>query len=145
MSGVRKSDMDTDNSTDKRIRVLIADNEPIFLRALHKVLGNRGIDVTPVNDGAPAVEKVKTESFDLVVLDRRMPNMDGLAALEAIRHIDPSMPVIMLSGNVDLSRSAEALRKGAVDYLLKPCSIEELVAAIETAYEGKLIDLESKR
>jgi len=134
--------MDTDNSTDKRIRVLIADNEPIFLRALHKVLGNRGIDVTPVNDGAPAVEKVKTESFDL---DLRMPNMDGLAALEAIRHIDPSMPVIMLSGNVDLSRSAEALRKGAVDYLLKPCSIEELVAAIETAYEGKLIDLESKR
>lgn len=93
-------------------------------------------------NGKEAVEILSREQFDVIVLDVRMPVMDGIAAMAEIRRRDSLTPVLFLSGHADLARIAEALRGGAVDYLLKPCEVEVLVSAIENACERKAIGLE---
>jgi DNA-binding NtrC family response regulator len=123
-------------------KVLLVDDEVEYLQALARVLDRRGILVRTATDGASAVEMAREDEFDVIVLDLRMPGMDGLAALEAIRRRDPLTPVILLSGHADLERITTALKGGAADFLVKPCAVETLVSAIEDAAERKAIERE---
>jgi DNA-binding NtrC family response regulator len=107
-----------------------------------KVLRNRNMDVTTAADGAAALKFVSESECDVVVLDLRMPGMDGIAVLEEICRLKPDLPVIMLSGNMDVDNCSVALSDGAVEVLLKPCPIDTLTTAIENAYERKLIEKE---
>ncbi len=120
-----------------QIRALLVDDEKIFLDSLTKVLVRRGIEVRTAQDGYKALESLKMEKFDVIVLDMRMPGMDGLSTLKAIRENDTLTPVILLTGNIDLKRVSDALKEGAAEVLLKPCPVETLVACIENAYERK--------
>jgi DNA-binding NtrC family response regulator len=119
------------------IRVLLADDEKVYVESLAKVLGRRGVAVSVAFDGRAALGLATQAEFDVIVLDLRMPGMDGLETLRAIRSHDTLTPVLLLSGHADLEQATQALRAGAADFLLKPCSVETLVAAIEDASERK--------
>ncbi len=125
-----------------QIRVLLADDEEAFLQSISKVLTRRGIFLRMARNGREAIDMLSREQFDVIVLDVRMPVMDGLAALEEIRRSDSLTPVLFLSGQADLGRVTGALKSGATDYLLKPCDVDMLVSAIENAFERKAINIE---
>jgi DNA-binding NtrC family response regulator len=127
------------------IRILLVDDEVGFLESITRVLTRRGISVHTACEGAAALRSLSQEQFDVVVLDVRMPVMDGIEVFSEMRKSDPVTPVIFLSGQSDLGCIAESLKKGAADYLLKPCDVESLVSAIENAHERKKISLEIMR
>lgn len=118
-------------------RVLLVDDEAIYVESLAKVLRRRGLDPETALDGPAALARLQGAEFDVIVLDLRMPGMDGIATLEAIRLRDAVTPILLLSGQADVARAAAALKRGAVDFLTKPCPVETLVAAIEDAAERK--------
>ncbi len=120
-----------------QIRVLMIDDETVFVNSLTKVLTRRGIGVQSAPDGHKGLALLTNEGFDVIVLDMRMPGMDGLATLKAIRERDALIPVILLTGHIDLKQVSEALKAGAAEVLLKPCPVENLVSSIENAYERK--------
>ncbi|MEI7449248.1 MAG: response regulator [Desulfomonile sp.] len=120
-----------------QIRVLMIDDETVFVNSLTKVLTRRGIGVQSAPDGHKGLALLTNEGFDVIVLDMRMPGMDGLATLKAIRERDALIPVILLTGHIDLKQVSDALKAGAAEVLLKPCPVENLVSSIENAYERK--------
>ncbi len=121
------------------IRVLLTDDEEIYVESLARVLRNRGFQVRTAGDGPSALEALATEEFDVVVLDLRMPGMDGLATLAEIRRRDDLTPVLLLTGHMDLERVSMALKEGAAEVLIKPCPVDTLLSAIENAHERKVI------
>ncbi len=124
------------------IRVLLIDDETVFVESLTKVLTRRGMNVQSASNGARSLELLTDDGFDVIVLDMRMPGMDGLATLRAIRDRDPLTPVILLTGHIDLKQVSEALKAGAAEVLLKPCPVQDLVSCIENAHERKGFALE---
>jgi DNA-binding NtrC family response regulator len=124
------------------IRVLLIDDEIIFVESLTKVLKKRGMEVLAAHNGLAGLELLQTAEVDVIVLDLRMPGLDGLATLEEIRVRDVFTPVILLTGHIDISRVTQMMNKGAAEVLLKPCPAETLVSAIENACELKDISRE---
>ena len=124
------------------IRVLLIDDERIFVESLTKVLKRRGMEVKAAFDGLSALKLLSHEEPDVIVLDLRMPGMDGLAVLEEIRAKDSLTPVILLTGHLDIDRVVQVMDKGVALVLLKPCPVETLVSAIENASESKAISKE---
>ena len=122
-----------------KAKVLLVDDEPIFLKYMAKVLGARGYEVATVQSGQEALEAIQSHPFDVVILDQRMPVMDGLKTLERLRKLKPLLPVILLSGHADVGTAVEAMTLGAVDYLLKPALVEKLCERIQTALEKRSI------
>ena len=120
-----------------RIRVLLVDDETVFVESLTKVLSKRGMSLQSAQNGQIALELLTNDEYDVIVLDLRMPVMDGLATLKAIRDRDALTPVLLLTGHIDMKQVSEALRQGAAEVLLKPCPVDTLVSAIENAYERK--------
>jgi len=116
------------------------DDEKQFVTNMARILKVRGFDVTTAFDGYQAVDAVKYGGgFDVVVLDVKMPGMDGVAALGEIKKWAPDTEVIMLTGHATLESGTQAMRKGAYDYLMKPCDIEDLVEKIKEAHEAEEI------
>jgi len=126
----------------KSIRVLLIDDERIFVESLTKVLKRRNMEVKAAFDGLSALKLLSIEEPDVIVLDLRMPGMDGLAVLEEIRTKDSLTPVILLTGHLDIDRVVQVMDKGVALVLLKPCPVETLVSAIENASESKAISKE---
>ena len=121
---------------DNPIRVLLVDDEERFVHNLAKLLRGRGFDVTTALDGAAGVAAVEMSGgFNVVLLDVKMPRMDGIEALRKIKEASPETEVIMLTGHANVETGIEAMREGALDYLMKPCDIEDLVAKITEAHE----------
>jgi CheY-like chemotaxis protein/CBS domain-containing protein len=117
--------------------VLLVDDEEPFVKNMARILKVRGCDVSTALDGYEAMNAVKrTGGFDVVVLDIKMPGMDGIEVLGEIKKRAPDTEVIMLTGHATLESGVQAMRKGAYDYLMKPCDIEDLVAKIREAYEA---------
>ena len=114
-------------------RVLLVDDEERFCTQMRRLLERRHFQVVTAGDGRRALELIDGQSFDVLVLDIRMPVMDGLTALGRIQQKTSPPPVIMLTGHASLETGIEAIRQGAFDYLMKPCSIEDLVAKLEVA------------
>jgi DNA-binding NtrC family response regulator len=119
-------------------RILLVDDEERFRTNLQKMLEAEGLTVRAASSGAEALEELKLAPCDVIVLDIRMPGMDGLAALGEIKRIDPEAEVIILSGHASLDAAMEINRLGGYDYLMKPCPQDELLLKIEAAYEKKL-------
>lgn len=117
---------------DHNIKVLMVDDEPQFRKTTEKLLKKRGFETVMAQDGNEAIEKVK-ENPDVVVLDIKMPGMDGHLVLKEIKKLSPDLPVIMLTGHGDLESAKESLDEGAFDYLNKPCDINILANKIYEA------------
>lgn len=119
------------------IKVLMVDDEEQFRQTTKKILNRRGFDTILAGSGEEAIEKLK-ENPDVVILDIKMPGMDGHEALTEIKKRYPKLPVIMLTGHGDLPSAKEALHEGAFDYLAKPCDIDVLATKITDAvHHGK--------
>ena len=125
-------------------RILLVDDEERFRANLEKMLGALGLTVNARGSGAEALEELKLHPYDVIVLDIRMPGMDGLATLKEIKQIDPEVEVIILSGHASMDAAMEINRLGGYDYLMKPCPLEELLLKIEAAYE-KTVDREKSK
>jgi len=127
------------------IRVLITDDEEDFCASLARVLSRRGFVVRTSSSGEEALAALAQEPSDVVVLDLRMPGMDGLATLAEIRRRVPDMPVLLLSGMADLPSVTSALSQGVTNFIAKPCAIETLISAIEDAHEQHLLSAKAGR
>lgn len=119
------------------IKVLLVDDEVEFLELLEKRLGKRQIAVRCATSGEEAIEIVRTDPPDVVVLDVKMPNMDGLEALRRIKAISPQLEVIMLTGHANLEAASRGMELGAFDFMVKPVTINELLTKLVDAYRNK--------
>jgi len=117
---------------DHQIKVLMVDDEDRFRETTKKILNSRGFHTLLAKSGLEAVEKL-SEKPDVIILDIKMPGMDGHETLEIIKIKAPDVPVIMLTGHGALNSAKLALEKGAFDYLTKPCELEELLEKIRKA------------
>ena len=118
-------------------KILIVDDEQNIIDVLSLVLKAEKHDVDSCLEGFSAIEKVKNNKYDLVLLDIKMPKMDGLEVLEKIIEIDKSLIVIMISGHGNYETAVEATKKGAYNYIQKPPDLDELKIAIKNAIEYK--------
>ena len=116
-------------------RILIADDDPVVLELVRDLLGMQGHSVESAADGAQALAKLGAEGFDLLVIDRNMPVMDGIAAVTALRS-DPrlaALKVLMFTSSADPAAREEALRAGVDGFLRKPIQMAEFTATIKGA------------
>ena len=116
-------------------RILVADDEESHRIMLRAVLQEEGYEVAEAADGPEAIRSVEQEPFDLILLDIRMPGMDGIEALMEVRKISPYVPVLMMTAYASVKTAVEALKAGAFEYLIKPLDIDELKILIEKALE----------
>ncbi|MEW5763611.1 MAG: response regulator [Acidobacteriota bacterium] len=119
------------------IRLLLVDDESRYVETLSKRLTARGLYVEGVHSGKEAIAVLESRPFDVVLLDVRMPGMDGIATLREIKKIQPLVQVVLLSGNASINAAIEGMRLGAMDYLLKPADLEDVLAKVEEAFEKK--------
>jgi DNA-binding NtrC family response regulator len=111
-------------------QVLVVDDEAVVRNGIARALQNRGISATLAAAAKEALELLDQRPFDLVLLDIRMPDMDGLAALREIRLRDPHIPVIMITGYPTIDTAVRCIKLGAADYLVKPFRLDDLEAAL---------------
>jgi DNA-binding NtrC family response regulator len=112
------------------IQVLLVDDEEAFTDSLAKVLRRRGLQVTVAASGEEGIAHLAEHDCDVVVLDLRMPGLDGLATLGRLKELRPTTQVIMLTGHGTVEAGIEALRLAAFDFMLKPAATERLVEVI---------------
>jgi len=114
-----------------RIRLLFVDDEKDFVEVITKRLSKKGFDVTKAFSGPEALQAMRKADFDIVVLDLKMEEMDGLEVLKILGKMAPELPVIILTGHGSETSAREGVKCGAVEYLTKPCDFEELVGKIK--------------
>jgi DNA-binding NtrC family response regulator len=119
------------------IRLLLVDDEERFVETLSKRLKERGLDVTSALSGKDALKVMSGKLFDVVVLDVKMPGLDGVETLREIKKSWPLVEVLMLTGHASVDSAIEGMRLGAFEYLMKPIEIETLMTKMEEAYEKK--------
>jgi two-component system response regulator HydG len=116
-------------------RILVVDDEQSHRTMLKAVLTKEGYDISEADDGISAVQAVESESFDLILMDIRMTDMDGIEAMGQIKEMSPSIPIIMMTAYASIKTAVEALKSGAYDYLTKPLDIDELKILMKKALE----------
>ena len=119
--------------------VLFVDDEVEFLETLLKRMKKRDLQVSGVKSGQEALEFLDRNPVDVVVLDVKMPGMDGIQALREIKKLHPIIEVIMLTGHASVEVAIEGMELGAFDYLMKPVDIDDLLYKVEDAYKKKSI------
>ncbi|MGA2401010.1 MAG: response regulator [Syntrophobacteraceae bacterium] len=126
-------------------KVLIVDDEERFRTTLHKLLAVRQIEAAHVGSAKEAFSEISNNQYDVILLDVKMPEMNGIEALGKIKRENPQIEVIILTGHASVDAAAEIMKLGGYDYLLKPCALDELVGKIESAWERKLIRQQTPR
>lgn len=121
----------------KKIRLLLVDDEERFRSTLVKRLSEKGFEPNDAPGGIEALQMIRKSEFDIVVLDIKMPEMDGIETLGQIKKISPDTEVILLTGHANVESAVEGMRLGAYDYLMKPCELEQLLEKISAAYAVK--------
>jgi len=127
-------------------KILVIEDEAAIRRVLVKILSeeNEGYNVDEAEDGLAGIEKIKSDDFDLVLCDIKMPKMDGVEVLEAIKKIKPETPIVMISGHGDLDTAVNTMRLGAFDYISKPPDLNRLLNTVRNALDRKELVLENK-
>jgi len=120
-----------------KARLLIVDDEKQFVEALSERLSMRDYDVTTALTGEDAIEKITNYNFDVVILDVRLPGVDGTEVLHEIKSLKPLTEVIMLTGHGTVEMAIEGMKLGAFDFLMKPCETEDLTVKIDKAHDRK--------
>ena len=128
-------------------RILIIEDEAAIRRVLVKILSeeNQGYEVFEAEDGLAGMEIIKKEDFDLVLCDIKMPKMDGVEVLEAVKKIKPEIPIVMISGHGDLETAVNTMKMGAFDYISKPPDLNRLLNTVRIALDRKELVVENTR
>ncbi|OGP58477.1 MAG: hypothetical protein A2V67_02615 [Deltaproteobacteria bacterium RBG_13_61_14] len=119
---------------DQGIRVLLVDDEEQFRAATSTILNRRGFSVTAAANGREALEKIRKDTIDVVILDLKMPEMDGNEVLRELKRLKPELPVIMLTGRGSPDIALAGLQEGLFDYLTKPCNLDLLARRVRDAF-----------
>jgi DNA-binding NtrC family response regulator len=119
--------------------MMLVDDEERFLSTTSKLLSKKGIEPLTAISGQEALDKLEKEYVDVVILDVKMPGMDGVTALKHIKARYPLVEVIMLTGHGTIDSAVEGMKTGAYDYLTKPCDLDELMAKAEEAFARKQV------
>ena len=122
-----------------QMKLLLVDDESDFRSTLLKRMQRRNVDVQGVDSGAAALAWLEAHPVDVVILDVRMPGMDGMETLREIRKHFPLTEVIMLTGHASMEVAIEGMEMGAFDYLMKPMDMDELLYKAEDAFKKKKI------
>ncbi len=125
-------------------KVLLVDDEEDFLEVLAERMTSRGIEVSTATSAAEAIRIAENESFDAIIVDLMMPEMDGLEALKLIKEKKPESQVILLTGHATVDKGIEAMKLGAVDFLEKPADLSQLTEKIKKAHAKKMIIVEKQ-
>lgn len=122
------------------IKILLVDDEVDFVETMTKRFRIRKMPVLSASSGAEAMQLLNEQEFDVVILDVRMPGMDGLETLRQIRAKHPLTEVIMLTGHASLETGMQGMSLGAYDYVLKPADFDELLDKVRRAAERKALN-----
>jgi DNA-binding NtrC family response regulator len=127
-------------------KILIIEDEAAIRRVLGKILSeeNDTYKVEEAEDGQLGLEKIKNDDYDLVLCDIKMPKMDGVEVLEAVKKIKPEIPFVMISGHGDLETAINTMRLGAFDYISKPPDLNRLLNTVRNALDRKVLVVENK-
>ncbi|MGB5616757.1 MAG: response regulator [Desulfobacterales bacterium] len=125
-------------------KVLLVDDEEDFLEVLSERMTNRGIEVSTATSATEAIRIAEKESFDAIIVDLMMPEMDGLEALKLIKEKKPESQVILLTGHATVDKGIEAMKLGAMDFLEKPADLSQLTEKIKKAHAKKMIIVEKQ-
>ena len=120
-----------------KTRILIVDDEEIVRRGFSRVLSGSDLHVETVGSGDEALQQMETHPFDVVLLDLRMPGMDGMQVLKTIKNRWPASEVIVVTGYPTIETAKEAIRDGANNYLAKPTDPEEVIRVTGEAMNHK--------
>ena len=117
--------------------VLVVDDEQEFREMTVKRLNKRNLCCYGAENGEDALEQVELKAIDVVLLDVKMPGMDGIMTLREIKRIKPNIEVVMLTGHASVESGIDGMRLGAFDYLMKPIELEPLIDKLQEAFEKK--------
>lgn len=126
----------------KEFNVLVVDDEKEFRELTVKILKKRGLKAQAAENGKKALEILETSRTDVVLLDVKMPEMDGIETLRHIRTLKPLVEVVLLTGHASVESGIEGMKLGAFDYLMKPIEVDPLLGKLEAAYERKRLHQE---
>ncbi|MDC8006241.1 sigma-54 dependent transcriptional regulator [Aureisphaera galaxeae] len=128
-------------------RILIIEDEAAIRRVLVKILSEESdtYEVSEAEDGLAGIEIIRKEDFDLILCDIKMPKMDGVEVLEAVKKVKPEVPVVMISGHGDLDTAVNTMRLGAFDYISKPPDLNRLLNTVRNALDRKELVVENTR
>ncbi len=118
----------------KNVKIMLVDDEERFLATTQKLLNKKGYDAITASSGSQALEILGQKQVHVVILDVKMPGMDGIETLKAIKKQYPMVEVIMLTGHATVESAVQGLKTGASDYLMKPAEIDDLIERAEEAY-----------
>lgn len=124
------------NHTARPIKALLVDDEINYVNVLSNRLAKRNIIATKTFSGTQAIQALRREDFDIVILDLKLEDMDGIEVLKILKKMDSKVKVIMLTGHGSEEAAKDGIKEGAYDYLTKPCELSELVSKIRQAYSG---------
>jgi DNA-binding NtrC family response regulator len=125
-------------------KVLLVDDEKDFLTIMTERMTARGMDVTTAESATEALSIIEKQTFDAIVMDFQMPEMDGVSALKAIKEKRPELQVILLTGYATVEKTVEAMKIGATDFLEKPADLEALTEKIKNAKAEKMLLVEKQ-
>ena len=120
------------------MKIMLVDDEERFLSTTQKLLTKKGIDAVTAASGAEALETLMHKYIHVVILDVKMPGMDGNEVLKEIKRRFPLVEVIMLTGHATVESAIDGLKSGATDYLMKPTEIDDLIAKAREAFRKRL-------
>ncbi|KHK03067.1 response regulator [Desulfovibrio sp. TomC] len=121
------------------VRVLLVDDEESYVETLRKRLMRRGLEVGMAHSGEQALESLAANPVDVVLLDVKMPGMDGMETLSRIKQAHPRTEVIMLTGHANVDVAIRGMEQGAFDYLMKPAEMDDLYYKIQDAHKKILL------
>lgn len=134
--------MNTAIPSPPKVRLLIVDDDPAQMTALYRTLGDEGYDVTARPSAVQALQALREHDFDLVLTDLQMPEMDGIHFLRAAQEIDPNLVGIVMTGHGAIDTAIEAMKAGALDYVLKPFKLSTIAPVLSRAAEVRRLRLE---
>lgn len=116
------------------VHILLVDDEIRYVEVLSNRLAKRNITATKAYSGTEAIQALRKQDFDVVVLDLKLEDMNGIEVLKILRKMDPEIKVIMLTGHGSEQAAIDGIKEGAFDYLTKPCELDELIEKIRKAH-----------
>ncbi|PKB15734.1 sigma-54 dependent transcriptional regulator [Flavobacterium sp. 5] len=127
-------------------KILIIEDEEAIRRVLVRILAeeNESYEVDAAEDGVIGLEKIKENDYDLILCDIKMPRMDGVELLEAVKKFDTEVPIVMISGHGDMETAINTMRLGAFDYISKPPDLNRLLNTVRNALDRKKLVVENK-
>ena len=127
------------------INILLVDDETDFVETMVKRFGIRKMPIDTARSGQEALAVMEAKDYDVIILDVRMPGMDGLEVLKLIRERAPLTEVIMLTGHASLEAGMQGMNLGAYDYVLKPADFDDLLDKVRKAFERKQLNVKARK